>query len=36
MSTASTQRNRYPADFKAKVARQAIKGHQTLNEVASE
>ena len=36
MSTAGTQRNRYPADFKAKVALEAIKGHKTLNEVASE
>ena len=36
MSTQSAQRNRYPADFKAKIALEAIKGHKTLNELASE
>jgi putative transposase len=30
------QRNRHPADFKARVALEAIKGHKTANEVASE
>ena len=29
------QRNHYSADFKAKVALAAIKGHQTVNEIAS-
>ena len=31
-----TQRNHYPADFKARVALEALKGHKTLNQVASE
>ncbi len=29
------QRNHYSADFKAKVALAAIRGHQTVNEIAS-
>jgi transposase-like protein len=36
MTTHSTQRNHYAADFKAKIALEAIKGHKTLNELASE
>lgn len=31
----STQRKRYSAEFKARVALEAIKGHKTLNELAS-
>jgi len=31
-----TQRNRYSADFKARLALEVIKGNRTLNEVASE
>jgi len=31
-----TQRNRYSADFKAKLALEVIKGNRTLNEIASE
>jgi len=31
----STQRNRYSAEFKARVALDAIKGHKTVNELAS-
>ena len=31
----SKQRKVYAADFKAKVALAAIKGHQTINEIAS-
>ncbi len=31
-----TQRNRYTADFKAKLALEVIKGNRTLNEIASE
>lgn len=31
----SQQRKIYSADFKAKVALAAIKGHQTINEIAS-
>jgi len=31
-----TQRNRYSADFKAKLALEVIKGNHTLNEIASE
>lgn len=31
----SKQRNHYSADFKAKVALAAIKGQQTINEIAS-
>ena len=31
-----TQRNRYAADFKAKLALEVIKGERTLNEIASE
>ena len=31
----SKQRNRYTAEFKAKVAITAIKGQQTLNEIAT-
>ena len=30
------QRKHYPADFKARVALEALKGHKTLNQVASE
>lgn len=30
-----TQRKRYTADFKAKVALEAIKGQRTVNEIAS-
>ena len=30
-----TQRNRYSADFKAKLALEVIKGDRTLNEIAS-
>lgn len=29
-------RNRYPAEFKARVALEAIKGHKTANQIASE
>jgi transposase-like protein len=29
-----SQRKRYSADFKAKVALEAIKGHRTINEIA--
>jgi transposase-like protein len=36
MTTPSAQRHRYPADFKAKIALEALKGHKTLNELASE
>ena len=32
----TTQRKNYPADFKARVALEALKGHKTINEVASE
>lgn len=31
----STQRKRYSAEFKARLALDAIKGHKTLNELAS-
>ena len=31
-----TQRHRYSADFKAKLALEVIKGHRTLTEIASE
>jgi transposase-like protein len=31
----TTQRNHYSAEFKAKVALAAIKGQQTINEIAS-
>jgi putative transposase len=31
-----TQRNRYSADFKAKLALEVIKGNRTLNEIASD
>jgi transposase-like protein len=31
----STQRKRYSADFKARVALDAVKGHKTVNELAS-
>ena len=31
-----TQRNRYSAEFKAKLALEVIKGNRTLNEIASE
>jgi hypothetical protein len=31
----STQRKRYSAEFKARVALEAIKGHKTVNELAS-
>jgi len=31
-----TQRNHYPADFKARVALEALKGHKTVNQIASE
>src|SRR5579863_4053029 len=31
-----TQRNRYSADFKAKLALEVIKGERTLNEIASD
>lgn len=30
------QRTHYPADFKARVTLEALKGHKTLNQVASE
>jgi transposase-like protein len=30
----STQRKRYSADFKARVALDAVKGHKTVNELA--
>jgi len=30
-----TTRNRYSADFKSRLALEVIKGHQTLNEIAS-
>ena len=30
-----TQRNRYPAEFKARVALEAIREQQTINEIAS-
>ena len=32
----TTQRTRYSADFKAKLALEVIKGNRTLNEIASE
>ncbi len=32
----TTQRKNYPAEFKARVALEALKGHKTINEVASE
>lgn len=32
----SNSRKRYPAEFKARVALEAIKGHKTANEIASE
>lgn len=32
----TTQRKQYSASFKAKVALEAIKGHKTINELASE
>ena len=31
----STQRKRYSAEFKARVALDAVKGHKTVNELAS-
>ena len=31
----STQRTRYSAEFKARVALEALKGHKTVNELAS-
>ena len=31
----STQRKRYSAEFKARVAPEALKGHKTVNELAS-
>jgi transposase-like protein len=31
-----TQRNRYSADFKAKLALEVLKGNRTLNEIASD
>ena len=31
----STQRKRYSAEFKARVALEAVKGHKTVNELAS-
>jgi transposase-like protein len=31
----STQRKRYSAEFKARVALEALKGHKTINELAS-
>ena len=31
----STQRKRYSAEFKARVAFEALKGHKTVNELAS-
>jgi putative transposase len=31
-----TQRNRYSADFKARLALEVVKGQRTLNEIASE
>jgi transposase-like protein len=31
----STQRKRYSAEFKARVALETLKGHQTVNELAS-
>jgi transposase-like protein len=31
----STQRKRYSAEFKARVAWEALKGHKTVNELAS-
>jgi len=31
----STQRKRYSAEFKARVALEALKGHKTVNELAS-
>lgn len=31
-----TQRNRYSADFKAKLALEVLKGNRTLNELASD
>ena len=31
----STQRKRYSAEFKARVALDALKGHKTVNELAS-
>jgi transposase-like protein len=32
----STQRKQYSAEFKARVALEAIKGHKTVNELASQ
>ncbi len=32
----STSRNRYPSEFKARVALEAIKGNKTANQIASE
>jgi transposase-like protein len=32
----ATQRKRYSAELKARVALEAIKGHKTANEIASE
>jgi putative transposase len=32
----TVQRNRYPAEFKARVALEALKGQKTLNELGSE
>jgi transposase-like protein len=32
----STHRNRYSADFKAKLALEVVKGHRTLTEIASD
>ena len=34
--TVKTQRNRYAADFKAKLALEVIKGNRTLTEIASD
>jgi hypothetical protein len=31
----ATQRNHYGADFKARVALEALKGHKTINELVS-
>jgi transposase-like protein len=31
----ATQRNNYSADFKARVALEALKGHKTINELVS-
>ena len=34
--TVKTQRNRYSADFKARLALEVLKGHRTLTEIASD